>query len=186
MLLCLALGFGQGLAAADEADNEMTHTRDWRRAGELADAAIRRAEGERGYVYALDGVLHYGIGHRLTADELKVMKHGNLVDVELVTSAYRDDFNTAFSAVIDLHIRHPAELNAARIAVLIEMAFCHGADGLAGYTQMFNAIERGDWDTAAREMFDSRWYREQGAELPAIKERVERLANQLQTGKVAA
>ena len=164
----------------------MTHTRDWRRAGELADAAIRRAEGERGYVYSCAGVLHYGIGHRLTADELKVMKHGNLVDVELVTSAYRDDFNTAFSAVIDLHIRHPAELNAARIAVLIEMAFCLGASGLAGFTQMINALERGDWATVAREILDSVWYREQGAQYPAIAARVERLAAQMKTGEVAA
>ena len=47
----------------------------------------------------------------------------------------------------------------ARMAALIDMAFCHGRRRLMKYERMFAAIKREDWDEAANELVDSQFGR---------------------------
>jgi GH24 family phage-related lysozyme (muramidase) len=162
----------------------MTHVDEWSKARRLADVAIRRAESERGYVYDCLGVLHYGIGHRLLPEELLRLKRGDHVEIEQVDAAYRFDFEQAYRAVVRVHCRYPAEMKAERLAVLLEMAFALGEEGLNSFKLMLMAIGFEDWQRAADEILDSCWYNEQGAQSGHIKARVERLALQMRVGEV--
>ena len=48
-------------------------------------------------------------------------------------------------------------LSPARKQVIASMGYQMGMDGLMGFRRMLAAIERNDYDTAAREMLDSKW-----------------------------
>lgn len=51
-------------------------------------------------------------------------------------------------------------LNAVRRAVLVNMVFQLGAGGVKRFRRMIAALENGDYETAADEMLDSRWYKQ--------------------------
>lgn len=68
------------------------------------------------------------------------------------------------------------DLDFVREAVLINMAFNLGVEGLAGFTRFLKAVQNMDWSRAANEMRDSVWYTQVG-------ERAKRLAKQMVTGE---
>lgn len=49
-------------------------------------------------------------------------------------------------------------LSQERQLVLVNMVFQMGEAGVANFRKMFRALEAGDYDKAADEMLDSRWY----------------------------
>ena len=67
-------------------------------------------------------------------------------------------------------------LGPVRRKVLIDMCFNLGIQGLLGFKQMIEALKRGDYETAADEMVNSRWYRQVG-------ERGRRLERMMRTGE---
>ncbi len=67
------------------------------------------------------------------------------------------------------------KLDEPRYAVLINMAFNLGINGLLGFRKSLNAMLSEQWETAADEMLDSKWAYQVGA-------RAIRLANQMRTG----
>jgi lysozyme len=69
------------------------------------------------------------------------------------------------------------ELNPARQAVLIEMAFNMGADGLRGFKKMFAALVQQDYEHAADEILHSMMARQVGPT------RSGRLAQQMKSGQ---
>lgn len=68
------------------------------------------------------------------------------------------------------------DLSPARQAVLIEMTFNLGADGVKAFKRMFGALVQQDYEHAASEMMASRWSGQVGA-------RAVRLAEQMKTGQ---
>ncbi len=66
-------------------------------------------------------------------------------------------------------------LNDARFAVLANMRFNIGLGGLLLFERMLAALRAGDYDTAAKEMLQSRWAQQVG-------DRAMRLAEQMRTG----
>lgn len=52
------------------------------------------------------------------------------------------------------------KLNGPRQAVIIDMIFNIGITRLCGFKKMFAAIEKGDFETAADEMLDSKYARQ--------------------------
>jgi len=54
------------------------------------------------------------------------------------------------------------ECNDTRKAVLLDMAFNIGFNGLMKFRKMHQAILNHDWETAAKEMKDSAWYTQVG------------------------
>ena len=50
-----------------------------------------------------------------------------------------------------------SKLSPARQQVIASMCYQMGMDGLSGFKKMLAAIERNDYDTAAKEMLDSKW-----------------------------
>lgn len=72
------------------------------------------------------------------------------------------------------------ELSEVRQAVLASMAFQMGVGGLLKFKDMITAITKHDWNLAAEEMLDSKWFREQ------TPERSTRLGRAMRTNDMAA
>jgi len=56
--------------------------------------------------------------------------------------------------------------------ILIQMCFQLGGQGVRGFKKMLTALEKSDFKTAAKEMLNSKWYKDTPA-------RCERLANEM-------
>jgi lysozyme len=67
-------------------------------------------------------------------------------------------------------------VSGARRAALIDMGFNLGVPGLRKFRKMWTAIGRNDWERAAAEAIDSRWYRQ-------VKSRGARIVEILRTGE---
>ena len=59
-------------------------------------------------------------------------------------------------------------LSEGRQRALVNMAFNLGVPGLMRFEKMLSALERGEYDDAAREALDSRWARQVGARAQRI------------------
>jgi lysozyme len=68
-----------------------------------------------------------------------------------------------------------AKLNQSRKDVLIEMVFNMGYSRLSKFKKMFEALEKGDYSSAADQMLDSAWHTQVG-------KRAERLAYKMRIG----
>jgi len=69
-----------------------------------------------------------------------------------------------------------SHLNSARKAVCINMSFNIGVSGFMKFKNTVKAIERGDYDTAANEMLDSKWAKQ-------VHDRANELALQMSLGE---
>jgi len=67
-------------------------------------------------------------------------------------------------------------LGPVRRKVLIDMCFNLGIQGLLGFQKMIEALKRADYERAADEMVNSRWYEQVG-------ERGRRLERMMRTGE---
>jgi len=137
---------------------------------------ITRHEGVRHKPYKdTTGHLTIGIGRNLAAngvsdDEIKLMLRN---DVHRTIRALE-------TAIPEWHVRLMSGNGAQHMArenVIISMAFNLGAAGVAGFKKMWAAIDREDFDAAAREMLDSKWARQVG-------HRAQELAQIMRTGKM--
>lgn len=112
------------------------------------------------------GVLTIGYGHNLTERGITAAMAAELLD---------DDLQRAVS---DLTQAHPnvLDLDSVRRIVLGNMAFNVGVPRLNTFLKMWAAIAAKDFETAAREMLDSRWAMQVGA-------RATRLAAAMRSGE---
>lgn len=152
----------------------------WMQASAMADKAIRLAEGYRCDVYD-DGLgfLTVGIGHQIMPGE--GYDPGQRLTSEEIEALYAEDFKVAAHAVMDLHLTID---NPARIAILLEMAFCLGENKLRKFRKMIASLCAGDYEDAGAQILDSYWYKTQGAKLAGIRTRLERMAKQMEKGEV--
>ena len=67
-------------------------------------------------------------------------------------------------------------LSEVRIRVLLDMAFNLGIPRLSAFSNMWGALEDGDYKKAAMEMLDSRWASQ-------VKRRAYKLAQMMETGE---
>lgn len=79
-------------------------------------------------------------------------------------------------AEVNAHLPWSRQLGEPRRAVLVNMAFNLGIGGLLQFRRALAAMQRGDYDLAAREMLDSKWAEQVGA-------RATRLARQMREGE---
>ena len=79
------------------------------------------------------------------------------------------------TAEVTARLPWAASMGEVRFSVLVNMAFNLGLTGLLEFRQALNAMERNEWETAAKAMLDSRWALQVGG-------RATRLARQMQTG----
>ncbi len=127
---------------------------------QLLRSLLKRHEGLRLKPY-LDtvGKLTVGYGRNLedvgiSRDEANFMLDNDIDQVERqleTVDEYRD-------------------LEPVRQTVIANMAFNLGFAGLMGFKKMWNAIDRRDWDRAAKEMLNSKWARQVGVRAVELSE----------------
>lgn len=98
--------------------------------------------------------------YRCTAGKLTIGYGRNLEDAgitegEALHMLRRDLLRVTLQ--LDNRIGYFHNLSEVRRAVLINMAYNLGVNGLLRFKKMFGAIERKDWFAASREMMDSKW-----------------------------
>lgn len=130
---------------------------------------LRQEEGEKLSAYK-DHLGYWTIGIGVLIDERKGGK------ITLEESEYL--LKNRIKLVVDSLAKLPywANLNEARQAVLIQMAYQMGIAGLMKFTGTLKAVHDGDYDKASQRMLRSLW----ATQTP---ERAGRLAEQMRTGE---
>ncbi len=111
---------------------------------------------------------HEGFVPRLYRDPLGVptLGYGHNLYIPITRTAaeviLRDDLLRAISDYHLLPREVIANLSGEREEVLVEMIFNLGVKGVLEFRRMLEAIARGNYEVAAREMLDSRWARQVG------------------------
>jgi len=138
---------------------------------------LRTAEGFRSTPYK-DSLGRWTIGFGDTrVNAVKVSASTRPISYTVALELLKSD---TFSACIDAQglFNNFSELDDVRQEVLVNMAFNLGASGLARFVKMHAAILDKDFDRAAKEMKDSRWYNQVG-------HRAKRLVKRMITGETA-
>ena len=132
----------------------------------------KQLEIDEGCVYKIYndhlGYATFGIGHLVTeSDPEQGQSLGTPVSSERVAEAFDSDIETVLS---DCNILYPdfEDLPEEAQQIIANMMFNLGRPRLSKFVGMKRGVDAEDWDTAADEMVDSRWYRQVG-------ERAERL-----------
>jgi lysozyme len=136
---------------------------------DLARELLIREEGDRQFVYRCSaGYLTAGVGRNLETRGLLPDERALMLENDLAYAR----------GIARLACKRFESLSESRQAVLISMAHQMGPAGLQGFRSMLRALERGDYEEAAREMLDSEWARK---DTPA---RAKRHAEMMRTGVV--
>jgi lysozyme len=132
-----------------------------------AEPQLREDEGVR-YAAYLDtkGIPTIGIGHTDKSIHL-----GLIWTEAQVASAFAQDLAIVLKG-LDTAIPWWRGLSAVRASVLVNITFNVGVHGLLQFKKMLAACERGDWDQAGLEIYNSQL---------SVNRRV-RLQQQMQTG----
>ena len=125
---------------------------------------VKRHEGWRGHPYMDSrGFQTVGFGCRfpLTKEEgeiiLRRRLHEKQQGLEIALSRIGMDFTALPEAVRD---------------TLSEMAYQMGVQGTMSFRKMLAAIADEDWETAVKEAYSSRWYKQTPARVDAVMERM--------------
>ena len=130
-------------------------------------AQLYRDEGVRLKPYKdSEGLLTIGVGRCLDRVGITMGESELMLD---------NDISRTTADVIT-HIPWSYELDEIRRAVLVNMAFNVGIAGLLKFERMLAALKARGYETAAKEMLDSKWRKQVGV-------RAERLAKQMVTGE---
>ena len=114
----------------------------------------------------------FGIGHLvIESDPENGQAVGTSVSEDRVAEAFDEDIK---SVLRDCNILYPDfdDLPEEAQQIIANMMFNLGRPRLSKFVGMKRGVDTKDWNTAADEMVDSRWYRQVGA-------RAERLVNRM-------
>lgn len=134
-------------------------------------ARVKKAEALALGLYPdSEGFLTIGYGRLLDP------KKGGCISPDEAEYLLTNDLKRAEKACETLPVY--LEISPARQAVLIEMCFNMGFDGLRGFQKMLAALQQQAYEEAAAEMLSSKWRTQVGV-------RAVRLAQQMRTGQWA-
>lgn len=116
-------------------------------------AMIQGHEGYEDHVYLdTEDKLTCGWGHLLAV--------GTKVPPAASEAFFDQDFRIASADYLSLVREYNFNLNGVRRAILIDMLFNMGLTRVRRFVLMIKALQNEDWELAAEEMVDSRWYRQ--------------------------
>ena len=101
--------------------------------------------------------------YRCTAGKLTIGVGRNLDDRGITSAESRYLLRTDIAVVLadlDRHLPWWRKLSERRQRALANMCFQRGIGRLSGFKKALAALERGDYDEAAREALDSAWARQ--------------------------
>ena len=122
---------------------------------------LERDEGVKYEVY-LDhlGYPTFGIGHLITDDDPeRGASVGTKVDSDRVQEAFETDVETVLSDCERLYVQFehlPEEVQL----IVANMMFNMGYTRLSKFKGIKRGVDARDWESAADEMVDSRWYKQ--------------------------
>jgi len=122
---------------------------------------IAADEGEVHEIY-LDhlGLPTFGIGHLVRDDDPESgLPVGTPIDDDRVVSAFESDIETVLSDCNKLYSDFD-DLPEEAQRVIANMMFNMGRPRLSKFKGMKSGVDARDWNRAADEMVDSRWYRQ--------------------------
>ena len=137
------------------------------------EGAKRAPDGSHVAYRCPAGALTIGYGHNLDANPLEGL------DALSVISEAREILiadAAVFAAALDEEIPWWRRLNAPRQAVLLDMAFNMGAEGLMSFRRTLRAVREQRWKDARDGMLASKWAGQVGR-------RASELAEQMMTGE---
>jgi GH24 family phage-related lysozyme (muramidase) len=114
----------------------------------------------------------FGIGHLVTeSDPEQGQSLGTPVSSERVAEAFESDIQ---SVLRDCNILYSDFHNLPEEAqqIIANMMFNLGRPRLSKFAGMKRGVDSQDWNAAADEMVDSRWYRQVGARAERLVERM--------------
>ena len=138
---------------------------------------IAADEGEVHEIY-LDhlGLATFGIGHLVRDDDPESgLPVGTPVDKDRVVEAFESDIETVLS---DCNKLYPDfnDLPEEAQRVIANMMFNMGRPRLSKFKGMKSGVDARDWNRAADEMVDSRWYRQVTNRADRLVERIRALS----------
>ena len=136
-------------------------------------AEIKRHEGFRNAVYRCPtGHKSIGYGHNLEAAPIKGIGDKTVISTEEGERILRDDVKR-FGAQLDERIPWWRDLDEARQAVLLNMAYNMGVSTLCKFTATLGYARAGRYDFAAASMQNSLWAKQVGGRAKELIERME-------------
>ncbi len=138
---------------------------------------IAADEGEVHEIY-LDhlGLPTFGIGHLVRDDDPESgLPVGTPIDDDRVVSAFESDIETVLSDCNKLYSDFD-DLPEEAQRVIANMMFNMGRPRLSKFKGMKSGVDARDWNRAADEMVDSRWYRQVTKRADRLVTRVRALA----------
>ena len=140
------------------------------------DKLRKQLEIDEGVVYEiyLDhlGYPTFGIGHLVRETDPEAgWDVGTAVDEARCIAAFESDIETVLSDCDKLY-ENFNDLPEEAQQIIANMMFNLGYPRLSKFRGMKRGVDAGDWEIAAEEMVDSRWYRQVGA-------RAERLVSRM-------
>ena len=104
----------------------------------------------------------FGIGHMVTENDMEhTWPVGTPVTDERILQVFHDDCKVAI-ADAELLVNNLSDHPDFVSRVLVNMAFNIGRPRLSKFKKMLAAIETKDYNLAAEEMMDSKWYHQVG------------------------
>lgn len=113
------------------------------------------------------GHLTIGIGRNLTDRGISTKEAYQLLDEDILY----------FTSKLNINLPFFNELDESRKIVLIDMCFNLGVRGFMSFKRMLAALAERDYETAAKEMLDSKWAQQVG-------NRAIELSNIMRTGEL--
>lgn len=140
------------------------------------DALREQLEIDEGVVYEvyLDhlGYPTFGIGHLIRDDDPEHgWEVGQSVDTVRVHEAFEEDIETVLRDCNTLYPEFDSLPEEAQ-QIIANMMFNLGRPRLSAFKGMKAGVDAGDWNRAADEMVDSRWYKQVGARAERLVERM--------------
>ena len=122
------------------------------------------------------GYATFGIGHLvLESDPENGQEIGTPVSADRIIEAFEQDVKTVLSDCAILYSDFD-ELPEEAQQVIANMMFNLGRPRLSAFKGMKAGVDARDWNEAADQMVDSRWYRQVGARAERLVERIRTLS----------
>lgn len=133
---------------------------------ELKDIIKEDLIDHEGYVTEVyldsEGLPTFGIGHLVTETDIEhTWPVGSPVTDERILQCFKDDCDDAWTDACALVLNFDSLPDNVK-RVLVNMAFNLGRSRLGKFKNMLTAINEGNFQRAADEMIDSKWYHQTG------------------------
>jgi len=128
---------------------------------------IKTHEGYKREVYQDTNGTSVGYGHLLRQNEAAMYPLGTPVPVDQINTWFEQDTSSAVKIAQSLCSKWD-ELTDVRKRALADLAYNLGPNRLAKFTNFLQAMNKGDYSTASKELKDSKWYSQVGRRGPNI------------------